>query len=32
MDQQAKVGASFYNFDVFLKNLESLDQVFSTVR
>ena len=32
IEQQTKLGTSFYNFDTFLKNLESLDEVFSVVR
>lgn len=30
--QSAKINSSFYNFDAFLKNLESLDEVFSYIR
>lgn len=31
-EQEDKLGAAFYDLEGFLKNLESLDEVFSTVR
>lgn len=31
-NQSAKISSSFYNFNAFLKNLESLDDVFSYIR